>query len=205
MKRDIKLYLNTLLHPIGGFEDICEAKCFSVKSSILIFVFFFVSQIIDRQLVGFSFSTNNTKEFNIVLLLVGTLALLLLWTISNWMVTTLFEGKGKVKEIWTVTLTATIPYSFSLLLHAILTNIIITDEAIFLEYVMILGILWSVVLLLCGLIVLHDFSFSKVIWTTILTVLFMAVIVFLTVILYSLFQQIYSFVIDLIDEIKYRL
>ncbi len=205
MKRDIKLYFNTLLHPIGGFGDICEAKCFSLKSSMILFLLLFVSQIVDRQFVGFSFSTTNTKEFNIIMLLIGVLVALILWTFSNWMVTTLFEGKGRLKEIWSVTLIATIPYAFSLLLHALLTNIIIVDEAVFLNYIMIFGLLWSLILLLCGLMVLHDFSFSKVFWTSFLTIAFMAVIVFLAVILYSLFQQIYSFFIDIIDEIAYRL
>lgn len=204
MKRDIKMYFNTLLHPIGGFSDICEARCFSVKSSMILFLLLFASQIIDRQFVGFSFSTTNTKEFNIVLLLMGVLGVLLLWTFSNWMVTTLFEGKGRIKEIWTVTLTAVIPYSFSLLIHSLLTNIIITDEAVFLNYIMLFGLLWSMILLLCGLMVLHDFSFMKVIWTTLLAIAFIAVIVFLAVILYSLFQQIISFFIDIIDEIAYR-
>ena len=94
MKQNIKLYLNTLLHPIGGFEDICETESFSIKGSMVLFAFLFISQIIDRQLVGFSFSTSNTKEFNMLLLLAGILAITFLWTISNWMVTWRYRHGG---------------------------------------------------------------------------------------------------------------
>ena len=205
MKRNLKMYFNTLIHPIAGFEDICEEKCFSFKSSLCLFFILFFSMIIDRQFVGFAFSTTNTKVFNILLLLAGVVITLALWTVTNWMVTTLFEGKGRAKEIWVVTLTAALPYSFSLLAHAIISNVLVLDESVFLRYIMIIGILWTGMLLFCGLIVLHDFTFMRVVWTTLLTIGFMAVIVFLTVILYSLFQQIYSFFVDIIDEMAYRL
>ena len=57
-------------------------------------------------------------------------------------------------------------------------------------------------MLIIGMLKIHDFSFGKFLWTTLLTVFGMAVIIFLIIMLIILVQQFGGFVVTLITEIS---
>lgn len=205
MKEHLKMYFRVISHPVATFSDIKESKSYSLKYSSLLFLLLLLSQSFNRQFMGFTFSNSDTSKFNIITLFLELFAIVLLWAISNWAVSTLCYGEGKLKEVCVFSLIATIPYSISLILYTLLSNVLTPDESIFLTTVMTVGILWTVALLFVGLMILHDFTLFRTVWTSILTVALMAVVLFLVVLCYSLFKQITGFGSDIASEISYRL
>ena len=205
MKEHLKMYFRVFSHPVATFSDIKELKFYSLKYSSLLFLLLLLSQVLNRQFIGFTFNNSNTSKFNIIALFLELLGIVLLWTVSNWAVCTLCYGEGKLKEVYVISLVATIPYSFSMIFYTILSNVLTPDESIFLTTIMTVGILWTAILIFVGLMILHDFSLFRVIWTSILTIALMAVVLFLVVLCYSLFKQITGFGTDIVSEITNRL
>lgn len=194
-----------MIHPVAGYNEIIEKRDFSIPGSLALCTVLFFAHVLNIQVTGFSFNYNEPQKFNVVLLIFEVYGGLLLWSLSNWAISTLFEGKGRLKEIWVFTTIAAVPYTISVLLNVILSNVLAPDEGIFLSFILFIGCLWSVLLLLTGLIILHDYSLGRVIWSSILSVACIAVVIFLSILLFSLFQQIFGFFTDIIDEISYRI
>ena len=57
----------------------------------------------------------------------------------------------------------------------------------------ILGIVWSGVLIFTGFMTIHQFSFGKTVLSIIMTVIGIAIIIFLAVLFVGLLQQVISF------------
>jgi len=110
-----------------------------------------------------------------------------------------------MREIFYVTAVSLIPYLLSVVLTVIMSNVLATDEGMFITWVSGFGILWSAFLLFSGLMVLHDYSFLKTLMSVLLTLFLLVVVAFIAVLLFSLFQQTFHFFEDIYNEINFRM
>ena len=194
----------TMRHPTKGFTDCKENRRYSVAFGFLIGLTVFAAMIMQRQFTGFTFNYNDPNKINILLLFVQSVLLLIVWSLGNWAVSTLLDGKGRVKEIFYISAVALVPYVLSILFSVVLSNIMVADEGVFITWLTMLGILWSVLLLFTGLMVIHDYSFMKMLGSVLLTLFLLTVVAFVSALLFSLFQQTFHFIQDIINEITFR-
>ena len=131
---------------------------------------------------------------------------MLVWTVVNWAVCTLADGKGTLKQIYIVTNYSLLPLIISNFFYVIFTNVLVTSELDFLNVFMTVMLLYTAIMLLLGLIEIHDISFSRAIITVILSIIGILLIVFIIALLIILIQQTYGFlstiVIELFNNIK---
>lgn len=196
---------HVIFHPIEGFEDLRWKKKGSLKLSFFIVFLLFVAMVVDRQLKGFAFNTAYVKVFNVVPLIVQSIVYFCVWVIGNWAVCTLFDGEGTLKNICIYSAYSLVPYIFGVYLSTFVSNFLILDEAIWVNFVSLLGLGWSVILMFQAMKAVHQYSFFKTLLSIFGTLIAMLLILFLAVLLLSLFQQVYVFVYSLYTEIAYRL
>ena len=150
------------------------------------------------------FSTDSLSNFNSVLLLLGTVGAVALWTVANWLVCILFDGKGKIRDIYCVTcycLTPLIVYNF---LYIILSNFLIPSATSPFTLLSNICYLYTAVLLLLMITVIHEFSFFKAIASGMVTVIGMAIVAFVLFAMLTLWQDMIAFVIGLFNEATLR-
>ena len=82
---------------------------------------------------------------------------------------------------------------------------LIKDESIWITAVSWLGLGWSVVLMVQAMRAAHQYSFGKTLVSMVGTIIVMLLILFLAVLLISLFQQLYVFIYQIYTEILYRI
>ncbi len=195
---------HVIFHPVEGFEDLRWKKKGSLKLSFLIVFLLFVAMVVNRQLKGFAFNTAYVKVFNVVPLIVQSIVYFFVWVIGNWAVCTLFDGEGTLKNICIYSAYALVPYIIGVYVSVFISNFLILDEAIWVNFIYLLGLGWSVVLMIQAMKAVHQYSFTKTIVSIIGTLIAMLLILFLAVLLLSLFQQVYVFVYSIYTEIAYR-
>ena len=201
----VKAGFYTLLHPVAGFNEFIEKKAFSKKYSIILAISFYVAQCFSALATGFSFTKSSSRSFDFGITLIVVFGVLILWSLANWAISTLFEGKGKLNQIWFITNVAIIPYTIMIFITTLLSNILVSNEAIFITVLMWLGIIWSVLLLIVGLMLVQDYSLFGVILSGLCSILAMLIIVILGFLFFNLFKQFYSFLSDVVMEISYRM
>lgn len=200
--KSLNLMLTTMIHPSNNFTDIKEKGLGSVGLSILLLIIYYSVTVLKTIAGGFLFSKYDPSSFNSILVLVRSAGLVVLWIVANWLVCTLLGGKGKLKEIIIVTCYSLQPLILEGILYIILSNMLLPVEAGFLSIMTTISLIYGGLMLIMGMLKIHDYSMGKFLWTTILTVLGMAVIIFLLIMLIILVQQFGAFIVTLVTEIS---
>ena len=91
-----------------------------------------------------------------------------------------------------------------LLVGTWLSNFMIMDE-MYAEYIILIGLAWSAMLLLIGTMVIHELPFARALGFLALTVAAMAVILFVLVLFYTLLMQLSTFGYTLYVELAFRM
>lgn len=194
-----------IFHPFEGFSELSYYKTTSLVLSIVIFLALVFLDVFNRQLTGLQFNMADRDKVNIAMPLVSRFALLILWTLSNWSICVLMDGKAKFSEIWIITNYALIPFIIVGYVNVILSNFLTAEEGVFLTIFTGFSILWSIILIIAAFINFHEYNFSKTLRSLFLTIIGMLIIIFLLFLLYSLFQQISQTIITVFNEIVLRL
>lgn len=197
--------LYTILHPIDGYQEMRYNKKHSFLFANVAIFFFFFSAVIMSLYSGFIFNGTTADTYNMVFTICGVLGGFSLFVLVNWLMSTFFEGKGKLKEVWTYLGYATIPYSVTCFLYTLMSNFFTLEEKTFLDYLMMVGMGWSIVMVFFALQGLHMYSFKRNVISIVVTILGMLVVIFIVFLMFNLFVQFFSFVESIYKEVLYRM
>lgn len=194
--------LFTAIHPLDGFENLRYTENWSIGLSIGMLVALFLLLSASWFWTGFSFNLNRASDFNILITLVQAFGIVIVWVLANWAVCTLMEGKGRLKDIFCMTVYALLPFILSLVVALACSNVFTLEEEAFLTLIRQIGIWWTGVLILAGLSRIHQYNFRKTLMSVLLTLIGMVIIVFLIVMFFGLMQQLASFIESIVSEIR---
>mgnify|MGYP004521583307 FL=1 len=198
-----KVHLATTImtHPFDNFQTMKEKGLTSVPVCLVILILYYIFSVMETTRGGFAFVYFDPSSYNALLILAKTAGMVILWTVVNWAVCTLFGGKGKVKEIFAVISYSLVPSLFGSIVFVICSNVLVPDEAAFLTVLTTICTVYTYLLLAIGSMVVHDYSFGKFLWTTLLTLLGCAIVVFLLITVGILMQQTWGFLVTIYSEI----
>jgi hypothetical protein len=196
---------HVVFHPVEGFEDLRWKKKGSMIIAVAIVVLFFIQSIAYGRLYGFQYYVDYDKLFNIVPYLVQSVVLFLVWVVANWAMCALFDGEGTMRRIFIYSAYALVPYIVCSLISTVLSHLLVQDEEVFMTTITIIGVVWSIALMLSAIKCVHQFSMGKTLALILLTFVAMIAILFLLVLLLTLFQQVLIFLFSIYTEITYRL
>jgi hypothetical protein len=200
----LKYSLYTCTHPLDGFWDLTHEKRGSIAAANVIVSVAVLIELLRLTLTSFQFVTINMEFFNAAIVLLRILLPVLLWTVANWSLTTLMDGKGKMGEIYMAIGYALVPYVIINAIMIILSQVITFEEGAVYWFLAGLAALWTAILILAGMMMVHDYSFGKTILSSFLTIIGMGVMVFIFVIFFSLVSDSIAYFISLYKEILFR-
>ena len=203
--KGLQYSLNLIFHPFKGFWDLKHEKKGNVYSAWVIVCLLSVLLILRRQFTGFILNFNKQNEMNVFVEILSVLAPLGLWCLSNWCITTLVDGEGSLKDIFITTAYALTPVVLINIPMLLLSNVMILEETVFYTVLDALSVLWAALLILIGIMTVHQFTMPKTIATIAVAVVGMIIILFLILLFVSIIQQIVSFVDLLWTEITMRM
>lgn len=198
----VPLYI--LTHPIQGFTEFKNDKKGKMWVAISILLIYVLVEILAYQYEGIVTNKNNPQNFNSIRIIIYGVIPPIILSISNWSVTTLLDGKGKMKEIFMMICYSLVPILLINVINIFLSNILTSDEAQFITLLNIIGWVITCFMAFMGLVVIHEYGMGKTIWSLILTAVATLIIAFLALLVFDLAQQIYGFVYSLYKEITTR-
>jgi len=200
----LRYSLHVIFRPFDGFWDLKHEKRGNLKSALIILGLLCVTLILRRQLTGFIFNLNDLNELNVFNEIISVLLPFALWCVANWCLTSLMEGEGGFKDIVITTAYALTPLVILNVIMIIISNALALHEAAFYHFLNSLSVLWAGVLLVLGTMVLHQYSLSRTILTSVFIVVGMGVIIFIGLLFFSMLQQMFGFVYTIFLEISLR-
>ena len=196
-----------LAHPVKGFSEMKTEKKGKMWVSIVILVLFVLEEIVAYKYTGIGSATkiNDQTKFSSINILIFSVLPVILIIVSNWSVTTLMNGKGKMKEIFIMICYSLIPFVTLSFIKVLLSNFLTADEAQFITLINIVAIALLVFMAFMGFVVTHEYGIFKTIGSIILTAAALCIILFIALLVFDLSQQVYGFIYSLYKEIETRL
>lgn len=197
--------LHTIFHPFDGFADVHWKNYGNEYLCGAILLIFFLVNVFDQVLTGLIFNTYNPDRISvpsIFLISVGGFAIVYL---ANWAVSSLMFTEGTNRGILVVLSYSLVPWCITELLWIFISNFANLELEPFMTALRIIGLLWAGVLLLIGMLAVHQLSFGGTLLNLLLTVIGILVVLFLLLLGYMLLQQIITFVRTIWNEIAFRL
>lgn len=201
----LKYTSHIIFHPFDGFWDLKHEKRGNLKAAVVIIVLLCITFILRRQMTGFIFNLSDPDELNIVNEILSIILPFSLWCISNWCLTSLMEGEGSFKDIVITSAFALTPLIFINIPLIFISNALTIHEAAFYHFFDSLAVLWAGVLLILGTMVVHQYTLTRTLLTSVFIVVGMGVIIFIGLLFFSMLQQMFAFVYTVYLEISLRI
>ena len=195
----------SLIHPFDGFFEIRFRNHGSLLIATLLLIAYAVLNCIKFQYTGFPMNFNNIDDMDALSLFVSVVSVIALFTVSNWTITTLFNGKGKMKDIFIV-----VCYSLTVLIigDVIVTfasNFVTTEEVMILTSIQVMCYVYFAFLVVAGLTTIHEYGFGGSIMSIIMSVVAAAVILFIGILLFTMLERMIYFFSSVFEELMRRL
>ncbi len=203
--KKVKYSLYIVFHPFDGFWDLKHEKRGSISAAIIILLLVCSTYVFMRQYTGFIFNHLDPSKLNLLMEFVSVIIPFMLWCIVNWSLTTLVEGKGKFKDIFIASAYALTPIILINIPLTILSNFLTIEEGAFYYIFMVVALVWTAYLMFFGIMVTHRFDMRKNFFTTMITIIGMLFVIFLSVLFFNLVEQVYTFVSEIYHEVIFRM
>lgn len=193
-----------LFHPFKGFDEFKREKRAKPGIAIGFIVIFILLQIIAFQYEGFMVNQNDISDLNTFAQITYVLVPIIVISFGNWSVTTLFDGKGSIKEILMLIGYSLFPMIITQFIGLFVSNMISQEEIGLYNLILSVGVFASGYMIFVGLISIHEYGVLKCIITLVVTLIAALVILFVALLGFDLFQKIYGFIYTIYREIALR-
>lgn len=207
MKRfrdSLRYSLYIMTHPFDGFWDLTHEKRGSMAAANCLLILTFLTNIWNMRYANFMFNDTRWDRVNIWSEVLGVLAPLLIYCLANWCLTTLFDGKGRLSDIYMGMCYSLTPYILIMNPITIISNVVTKEEGAFIVYFEYLALGWAAALILVSVMQIHDYSLMKAILAIAFSLFGMLVIVFLIMLFFSLVSDAVAFFYSVGKEIMFR-
>ena len=157
-KASLKYGFYVIFHPFDGFWDLVHEQRGSLMAAHTWLFLFLLTYVLRLMLTNFQFITAPIQYINVYEQCGSLLFPFLVLCLSNWALSTLFDGKGRFQDIYMAMCYALVPYVIIQLPLILVSNMISFDEAAYYQVLGSASIIWCVFLVFVGLMQVHDYT-----------------------------------------------
>jgi len=201
----VKYAKHVMFHPFDGFWDLTHEGRGTLAAAHTFLVLFLLTWVLKLMYTNFQFINAPVQYINIYEQCASLLIPFLILCLSNWSLSTLFDGKGRFPDIYMAMCYALVPYVLIQLPLIFVSHMISFDEASYYNVLMSVSTVWSLFLVFVGLMQVHDYGPGKTIIFVVATIFGALVILFLILVFFSLLSDAAGYFISLYREIVFRL
>ena len=204
-RQSLRYALYVITHPFDGFWDLIHEKKGSIAAANTFLILFLLIRVLKLIATNFQFISAPIQHINVFEEMGSLLLPFIVLCVANWAMTTLFEGKGRFKDIYMGMCYALVPYILIQLPMILVSNMLTYEEGSFYSVLLAFSVIWCFFLVFVGLMEIHDYGPGKTFIFLIVTVVGACVILFLMLVFFSLLSDALSYFISMYREIVFRL
>ena len=186
-----------------GYE-IRKNRAGSMLGASVIYLLFFAAYMLYQTRKGFIYQMQDVQDMDMGFVVLGFWVLLGIFIFCNYLVTSINDGNGTLKQIYMVPAYGMLPAIAALLAVTLVSHVLTYNESFLLTLAMIAGIAWSAVTIFIGLQTIHEYSFKETVMSLILTVMFMLIIAIVCIILSMMWNSLRTFITSVGKELIYH-
>ncbi len=193
-----------MTHPADGFYEVRHRERGSLAIAWVLVLLFGISYTVNRLCASFIVSDVNPRDVDTLQEIVGVILLFVLLSVSNWSVTCLMNGEGRLKDIMTIVGYSLTPCVCLYIPATILSQFVADNEEVFYSLIKGIAMGYTLIIMLIGIMIVHNYTLGKTILTIVLTFFALLVILFVVMMIYSLIGQVITFFHSIYLELYFR-
>lgn len=201
---DITYFGYMLRHPVDGYYYLKRGEAGSMLSATVMYLLIFIVYVADTMGRGFIFSFSDGNATGIALMGSAFFLLCGLFVIGNYLVASINEGEGSLKNIYMMLPYALSPYLVITPFVVFASYILTQNEAFILYFAWLVALVWSVALIFVGVREDHAYTFMETLKNILLTLFFIMIALVLMAVMYLLWSQVFAYFRDTVMEVLYR-
>ena len=199
-----KYLFYTVSHPSDGFYWIRHQDRGSIGIAVLLVILYGVVFSMNRIYASFVVNDIEPRTVNSVAELAGVLLLYLVLCVGNWSVTCLMEGEGRFKDIMIAIGYSMLPMVVATALATVVSQGVAENEEAFYTIIIGVGTAYTLIMMLVGIMQVHNYTLGKTLTTLFLTVVAVFIIIFLALLVFNFITQVYTFFRSIYTELVFR-
>jgi len=202
--KTLRYALYCMTHPLDGFWDLTHEKRGSMAAANTILALVLITRIAGLRYTSFLFQKIYWPDINIFLYCASILFPLALWCLGNWGLTTLFDGKGRLNQVYMATCYAMAPYPLINIPLIFISNLVTEDEGSFYTVLVTISLVWAGALIIAAMLQIHEYTISKTVLFTIASIFAMLVITFILLLFFTMISSGVAYFVSIAKEIMFR-
>ena len=203
--KSLRFALYCTTHPLDGFWDLTHEKRGTYAAANTILFLTLVVRVMKLRYTSFIFLNVYWEGINIFLYLASIVFPLAMFVVGNWGLTTLFDGKGRLGQVYMASCYAMTPYPLIQFPLMAFSNFVTVDEREFYSALSAISLVWAALLFIAAMGQIHEFSAGKNLLFMVASLFAMLVIVFILLLFFSMISQGIAYFISLWKEIMFRM
>lgn len=200
---DFVFMFRFIRQPADSFYYIKQDERGSLLIALLVYAWIVVIRVLALYLTGFVFSPYSTLwQIDIESEITYTLLPIILWNVANYLVATIGDGEGRIRHVVIGTAYSLFPYALFALPLILLSNLLTLNEVFIYSFSSQIISIWTAIMLFIMVKEIHNFSVSETVRNLLATLFTMAMFMLTGYILYVLFNQLYEFVLAVVQEVS---
>ncbi len=202
---DLLFMLRFIKQPADSFYYIkCNLRG-SLRFAGLVYLWVIVVRVLSLYVMSFPFNRYAYPAQIRAENEIATLAVLLaLWNVANYLVSTISDGEGRVRDVVIGTAYSLFPYALFMLPVALLSNVLTLNEVFLVTFSQQVILAWTGLMLFIMVKEVHNYSFSETLSNVLTTLFTMGILALTAYILNLLFGQLFDFIAAIWQEIGLR-
>ena len=199
------LYLFTYLkHPSDATYYIKRENKVGYLSATIILLIYFALYMIFIYSFGFLFNYRVIANINIVEEALKIFLPFVLFVFANYLIGSIREGEGRLKDIYVTTIFSLAPYFLSLPILVILSKGLTYNETFIISLIQFVSIFITVIYFFFMVKETHFYNVKETVASIFLSFFTMVLMLLGAFIVYILLNELFKLIIDLIMEVYYR-
>jgi tetratricopeptide (TPR) repeat protein len=191
--------------PADSFYYIKKDLRGSLGFAFLIYAWVVVVRVLSLYITGFIFNPYaSLSQIRVENEILYTVLAIFLWNAANYLVSTISDGEGRVRDVVIGTAYSLFPYALFILPIAALSNVLSMNEIFIYSFSQNIILFWMGMMLIIMVKEIHNYSGSETVRNVLITIFTIALFVLTGYILYVLFNQLFEFVSALLQELRLR-
>lgn len=201
--KEVLYSFNIFKKPVDTFYGLQRENKASYKSGIIILMLFIFASLFASYGSGFLFKSLDYLS-GIYMQIAITLAIFIGYVFVNYLISGLFEGEGKFKDMFIATAYCLLPYIVIQIPLTLLTHVLTYNESFIYDLINQISIWWSIILIVISIQNIHNFSFKRTLFNTLVTLFGMFMLGLIIFFIYMFTNQLIDYVNTIVKEVIYR-
>ncbi len=202
---DFVFMFRFIRQPADSFYYIKKKQRGSLLFAGIVYGWVIIVRVMSLYLTGFPFSPyTSTVYIYVENEILYTALALFIWNTANFLVSTVNDGEGRLRDVVVASAYSLFPYALLALPIALVSNILSLNEIFIYTFSVNLVWFWTGLMLFIMVKEIHNYSISETIRNILITMFTMAMFLLTGYILYVLFNQLYDFILAIVQEVGLR-